>query len=81
MPKVEYSTCRFRCTKGSETGHGQIYMETQYDEPLTKEAEAFSRFTPSGSINFHLDNPNLAGFYVTGKDYYMDIYPVESSGD
>lgn len=75
--------CKFRCASverafdNAPPGTDKVTLRTTYDEPLTKQDEAFSRYTPWGDMEFGIDNPNLAGFFVQGKDYLITIEPVE----
>jgi len=54
-----------------------VKMQTQYDADLSKEDAAFSTATPSGSMEFQLENPSLTGFFEPGKAYFVDITPAE----
>ena len=77
MPNA--ARCKFTVIGVTHRAHGfkEVEMHTQYDEPLSKEDEAFSKATPSGDLSFHLDNPALADFFEPGKAYYIDITPAE----
>lgn len=77
----ERARCRFTVDKvepayeGAGPGERTVHLRTQYDEPLTKEQEAFSTSTPWGSMEMGISNPALEGFFEPGKDYYIDITP------
>lgn len=74
---VQSARCKFQCQKVEEIGCSQtVSMQAYYDEPLTKEDEAFSTSTPSGTMSFYIYNPNLNGFFQEGKFYYIDITPA-----
>lgn len=77
MPRK--ARCKFtvETVEGEAGAQKTVKMRTQYDEPLTKEDEAFSKYTPWGEMSFGVDNPALEGFFQPGKDYYIDITPVE----
>lgn len=77
---VDKAICLFRCESAPEHGTDTVKMEAQYDEPLTKEGEAFSQATPWGVLEFAVDNPHLAGFFQPGQDYYIEIRPVKQEG-
>lgn len=71
--------CKFTVTELDEDqdGHGTVKLETEYDAELSVEDEAFSQVTPWGSMEFGIDNPNLAGFFEVGRAFYVDLIPVE----
>ena len=35
--------------------------------------KSFSMYTPSGSIEMHITNPNCIGFFEAGKEYYVEF--------
>lgn len=76
---VDKARCKFRCTtvdpQGGDTQ--KVVLEAQYDQAMTQEDESFSKYTPSGRMEFHVQNPNLNGFFEPGKAYYIDVSPVE----
>ena len=41
------------------------------------ENRSFATSTPSGSITFQLNNPNLAEEFKLGQSYYVDFIPAE----
>lgn len=41
------------------------------------ENESFSRFTPSGSLEMRITNPDLFGKITPGDAFYLDFIPVE----
>lgn len=46
----------------------------QYD-PSVPEDQRYAQATPSGSLQLHVDNPNVA--FTPGTYYYLDIIPVD----
>lgn len=41
------------------------------------ENKSFSLYTPSGKIEMHITNPECIGFFVAGKEYYVEFRPAE----
>lgn len=70
MPAI----CKFRCCSvaKTESPYEVIKLTTDYD-PTLPEDQSFTKFTPSGSMEFNLQNPALDGFFVPGKKYYVEI--------
>lgn len=75
--------CKFRV--GSVTRHvgasadsdyEEVKLHAQYDENDPDDTR-FSTSTPSGSMEFILQNPNLMGAFRPGETYYLDLTPVE----
>lgn len=42
------------------------------------ENEEFFKYTPAGSLNLGLVNPETAKFFVPGEEYYLDFIPVNT---
>jgi hypothetical protein len=76
---VGKARCKFRCDSVEPQGADtvKVTLGTHYDSELAKEDEAFSKYTPWGSMSFGVTNPALEGFFEPGKQYYVDIRPVE----
>jgi len=71
--------CRLQCTKLAlnEYGTGTVEFETRYDAKLCEEQAAFQQATPWGKVEFQIDNPRATAQLQEGKDYYLDVSPVE----
>ena len=41
------------------------------------ENQSFNKYTPYGELKMMVDNPELKGFFVQGKEYYLDFIPAE----
>lgn len=41
------------------------------------ENKSFSKFTPSGELQMSITNPAAQGFFVNGREYYLDITPAD----
>jgi hypothetical protein len=51
----------------------EITLSAVYDDGLAKENKSFADATPSGSLTFYLNNPNLADEFKPGDVYYLDF--------
>ena len=52
-----------------------VSMHPVYSD--SEENKTFSDATPSGSVQLTVSNKNAWGFFVTGKEYYLDFTPAE----
>lgn len=70
--------CKFRVT--SITDHGNenktIHLHTQYDTSVPED-QAFSKYTPSGSIDVQINNPAVVPMFTVGREFYVDLTPVD----
>lgn len=65
--------CKFMCGSVQKfQSNERVFLDAVY-EAGAPEDDAFSKYTPSGSMQFIVDNPSLDGFFVPGKKYYIDI--------
>ncbi len=55
----------------------EIHTDALYDPNKNPEDIGFAAATPSGSITFQLDNPDLAEAFKPGQTYYVDFTPAE----
>jgi hypothetical protein len=54
-----------------------VKLTAVYDDGLDKERASFSKATPSGTLEITVSNPAVVGTFEVGKDYYLDLIPVE----
>lgn len=47
------------------------------DEKDNEENNQFSEATPSGNLTMQISNPSAKGFFIEGKDYYLDFTQAE----
>ena len=80
MAGVSKARCKFRCDSVEPLGGDcqRVKLWAQYDEPLSREDEAFNVATPSGNLDFTINNPRLVGFFQPGRQYYVDVMPADS---
>ena len=61
---------------GSEpTGEEVIKMRTEYSDSVPDDLK-YSLYTPSGSMEFRVNNPAIVGKFQPGDQVYLDITPV-----
>lgn len=73
-------TIRCKFTVSSVTtyqgGNRKVTLAPQYDQSI-EEDRRFSKYTPSGSLEMLVDNPNVIDALQLGKTFYIDLTPVE----
>ena len=52
-----------------------LKFATLYDQAIPEDLR-FQKATPSGSAEFHIDNPAAAEQFELGKAYYVDFSPA-----
>lgn len=53
-----------------------IGKDGSYDEDGSDENSTFSKFTPSASLEMHINNPALSGKFKPGQSFYVDFTEV-----
>ena len=76
--KTMKTRCKMTLTSLNQFGNGRAKatFECLYDEALTKEDAAFSKFTPCGNAEFDIENEAVTQTLMPGKAYYFDISEV-----
>lgn len=59
-------------TSPKKTGE-YIKFQAVYDSNNSPEDNNFSKYTPFAEYSMSVTNPNVYGFFVSGKAYYFDI--------
>jgi hypothetical protein len=54
-----------------------VKFECVYDSKNTPEDNSFSKWTPSGSAEYHITNPDALSQFTVGQYCYFDITPIE----
>jgi hypothetical protein len=74
---MEMVRCKMKCVSKSEEpdGAAQVAMEVVYGG--SEENQKFFKYTPGGQLLFSTINPEAAKQIEQGKEYYIDITPVE----
>lgn len=66
---------KFRCNSVQTFANGQRnYAFSAMHDTSTPENARFTRYTPSGALNFTVDNPAVE--FTPGEDYYLDFTPA-----
>jgi hypothetical protein len=58
---------------GSETLIMNAVTSKPFDENGVNEDNAYSKFSPAGSLSLTVNNPALAGQFKVGEKYYLDF--------
>lgn len=54
-----------------------VCLVAVYSSDPTSENYSWSKWTPAGTLNMTINNPECFGKFVQGKQYYLDFTPVE----
>ena len=78
--------CKFNCWSVQESKNHKGEKEAEYiklgaatanyekkDDPALDENSHFWKYTPSGTFDVEITNPNVFGMFKPGLDYYMEI--------
>ncbi len=68
--------CKFRCVEVSNVENGATVKFTAVTGG-SPENESFFKWTPSGNLSLSLVTVENAKLFQPGRDYYLDISPVE----
>jgi hypothetical protein len=75
---IKSTVCKFVCQSVIQQGDSvNIKLSAQYD-PNEDKDRAFSKYTPWGTFETNISNPNVMGFFEVGKAFYLEITPVET---
>ncbi|MEZ2586139.1 hypothetical protein ACBQ10_16395 [Kluyvera intermedia] len=69
---------KFRCNhidKAENDSHRTVHMSPVTAD--TPENKTWSRYTPGGLLQMHISNPAAYDQFEQGKEYYIDIQPVD----
>ena len=73
---------KFYCTgaeKSGEKWHGDPYEKLSFQPVVgygSEENKSFSKYTPSGSLEMTVTNPDLFGKIKSGDVFYLDFTAV-----
>ncbi|HEX5324411.1 MAG TPA: hypothetical protein VFW40_11535 [Capsulimonadaceae bacterium] len=75
---TEKTICLFHCVTVTKDAYNSEIVKlaavtSGYEE--LPEDKHFSKYTPSGSLDLQVSNPNVQGFFVPGDRYYIEITP------
>ena len=73
----------FKVSEVHRTGHRNWKQDTVVahpilagDQTLVRDAERFHEATPTGTLEFALDNQELIGTFQPGDEFYVDMTPI-----
>jgi len=76
MSNFQQLRAKFYCNAVTDFGHGsqEVKLSAVYDSKDNEENNQFARATPNGNLTMTVDNPNAAGFFKPGSEYFLDIH-------
>lgn len=84
MESTERTRCLFyvgdvlqRLAQNGEVEGQVIKLNAAYDSNPDSPNHAFWKATPSGNMELTINNPAVFGFFRRGKQYWLDISPVD----
>jgi len=63
-------------TTYSDTSSKKLIFTAISDSSIPENA-AFTKYTPNGQLEMHVDNPSALEKFEVGKYYYLDFTPAE----
>lgn len=69
--------CKFVVEKVTRFQHNSEATLRAVSDKSTPENEAFTKYTPGGSLVVMIDNPIAVAMLEPGKAFYLDLTPVE----
>lgn len=68
--------CKFKCESITTFENG-VSVKMYPVHSGSEENKSFYQYTPGGSLDLQVLNPEAAKMFQPGKEYYIDISPVE----
>jgi len=69
---------KFKCTVVSHNyTDNAMVVKFQAVTAETEENKTWSKWTPTGSLEMYVSNPEVFNQFEEGKEYFLDITPVE----
>lgn len=69
--------CKFRVESVTLYQGAEVIKLNAISGGLTEEDKGFSKYTPSGDLQFNVNNPEVVGHFKPGTFYYLDLTPCE----
>lgn len=71
--------CKFVVDSVTHHAYGgrTIKLQTQYDQTIPED-RAFTKATPTGSIEIRVDNPAVFDVFAPGNTVYVDVTVVDA---
>lgn len=76
---ISATVAKFRCYSVEEYGPSQrVKLSAVYETPTgpNEENKRFYASSPSGQFEITVDNPNVHGFFVKDREYFLEIRPA-----
>ncbi|MFC3834781.1 MULTISPECIES: hypothetical protein [Deinococcus] len=74
---MERTRAKFKVVGKTEGTDGTGNVSLQAVHAGSEENEAFFRYTPAGSINLNILNPQAMAAFEQGAEYYVDFTKAE----
>ena len=77
-----YARCKFTVANVEDNPHKsaerevKVTLNTIYSPDVPEDVQ-FSIYTPNGDMKFYVNNPNVIDMFEIGKEFYVDLTPVE----
>jgi hypothetical protein len=72
---------KFKCTSKTEResydSKNEVAIDVTLSPVLGDENKPWSKYTPSGSLEMTITNPDAAGAFKPGQCYLLDFTPAE----
>lgn len=69
---------KFRCHSLQKAEDGaSCFVRLSAVTTGSVENEEWSKYTPDGHLNLHITNPAVFDQFEQGREYYLDIQPVD----
>lgn len=79
--KIQINSVTVTKDENDKTTHEVVKANPVSNKPFNPDGESednsFARWTPSGSVELTITNPDLFGKFVAGQKFYVDFTPAE----
>jgi len=65
---------KFKCQTVDNNSDGQEHVWLGAVTSDTEVNKIWSKYTPSGSLNICITNPDAQGAFIVGKEYFIEMY-------
>lgn len=64
---------KFKVGSVTDFGNNNVNVKMSPVTSGSEENKSFSIYTPAGSVELHITNPQATGFFTPGKEYYIEF--------
>jgi len=75
--EIKMIRAKFVCNSAVEDGLDNEVVRMSAVTADTEENKTWCKYTPAGSFEIYINNPDAKGKFVEGKEYFIDIHPAE----